>query len=161
MSSSIPHITDEPASKCVSESAQHTTGVRSLGLDSQSSPAIGVPHDVVGNQKPAPEFKSALDSSPSTPGAMFPGAFPRDSEVGESDGSTLDAITRKLGQSGHESRNITQDVIEKAKEYIPGQENMREAVQHAGETAAQYLPKSVVNTFASYFRRSSSLSRTG
>jgi len=151
MASSIPHDAETPVSTPASESAQHTTGVRSS--DSQSSPAIEITHDISSGNKHVPEFKSALDSGPSTPGANVPGAFPQDAQTGEPYGINSESVASKLGKNGHDSRNIAQDVIDKAREYIPGQENVRGAVQHAGETAAHYLPKSVFDTISPYLRK--------
>ncbi|KAG5637078.1 hypothetical protein H0H81_005848 [Sphagnurus paluster] len=67
----------------------------------------------------------ATTSTTSTPGPDFPGAFPRNTE----------------------EENDSVDIIAAAKEYIPSQETIKDAVVAVAGTAKQYLPTSV----ASYF----------
>ncbi|KAK0200562.1 hypothetical protein DFS33DRAFT_166928 [Desarmillaria ectypa] len=73
----------------------------------------------------------ALASAASTPGHDFPGAYPRGSEEKFSEGAAS-------GVGG---------ILETAKQYIPGQENVGKALSNATETAKQYLPHAVVSYF--------------
>ncbi|KAG7086084.1 hypothetical protein E1B28_003599 [Marasmius oreades] len=64
-----------------------------------------------------------LATAISTPGAEFPGSYPR----GEKE-------TEEGGQSG---------ILDAAKQYLPGQQDVQGALLNATETAKQYLPTSV------------------
>ena len=76
----------------------------------------------------------ALPSSASTPGHDFPGAYPGGSEEKAVEGTVS-------GGGG---------ILETAKQYIPGQEDVGKALSNATETAKQYLPQAVVSYFREY-----------
>ncbi|KAK0479879.1 hypothetical protein EDD18DRAFT_1206674 [Armillaria luteobubalina] len=82
----------------------------------------------LGSQKP---LTPALPSAASTPGHDFPGAYPGGSEEKAVEGTAS-------GGGG---------ILETAKQYIPGQEDVGKALSNATETAKQYLPQAVVSYF--------------
>ncbi|KAK0432777.1 hypothetical protein EV421DRAFT_1457406 [Armillaria borealis] len=82
----------------------------------------------LGSQKP---LTPALPSAVSTPGHDFPGAYPGGSEEKVVEGAAS-------GGGG---------ILETAKQYIPGQEDVGKALSNATETAKQYLPQAVVAYF--------------
>ncbi|KAK0472496.1 hypothetical protein IW261DRAFT_1311683, partial [Armillaria novae-zelandiae] len=78
------------------------------------------------SQKP---LTAALPSAASTPGHDFPGAYPG--------GSEEKAVEETSSGGG--------GILETAKQYIPGQEDVGKAISNATETAKQYLPQAVVS----------------
>ncbi len=87
----------------------------------------------LGSQKPLTPTP-ALPSAVSTPGHDFPGAYPGGSEEKVVEGTSS-------GGGG---------ILETAKQYIPGQEDVGKALSNATETAKQYLPQAVVSYFREY-----------
>ncbi len=85
----------------------------------------------LGSQKP---LTPALPSAVSTPGHDFPGAYPGGAEEKVVEGAPS-------GGGG---------ILETAKQYIPGQEDVGKALSNATETAKQYLPQAVVAYFREY-----------
>ncbi|THU90557.1 hypothetical protein K435DRAFT_864186 [Dendrothele bispora CBS 962.96] len=86
-----------------------------------------------------------INSTTSTPGLEFPGAFPRDPRGQSETVNSSSGGGGGGGGGGHAQEGSS--VLDTAKQYIPAQEDVQKVLKNVGETAKQYLPQTIVSYF--------------
>ncbi|KAA1466975.1 hypothetical protein DENSPDRAFT_926266 [Dentipellis sp. KUC8613] len=124
-----PTLVGQPAASTPSEDwAASTTNALDAKLESSGATG-GAP-------------TTTTDSGPAVPGG-FPGGLPAPGKDDVTGAATTVADGAKTAAA--EAKTVTQGVIEKAKEYLPNQDDLKKTVQHVSETAAAHIPAGVAN----------------
>ena len=129
--SSISHdtpsaLSQNPVSTPAEEWADKTTSALGTGSTSEPAASSGVTHNI--------------ESTSTSPGTELPGAYPQEAQS-RSAGTT--SYTHSAGQVAHDAKGVAQGVAD----------DVTHAIQSAGHTAAQYLPKGVVAAISPYLRK--------
>lgn len=121
-----PALSQNPVSTPAEEWADKTTSALGTGSTSEPVASSGVAHNI--------------ESTSTSPGTEVPGAYPQDAHP-RSTGTT--SYAHSAGQVAHDAKGVAQGVAD----------DVTHAIQSAGHTAAQYLPKGVVAAISPYLRK--------